>query len=128
MKQPYLGFLVLGLLAGCESTSEFAYKLYPGQELPDTELVTLSFGDNGINEVLINGIMVQRSEYGTVKLLPGECTVLIPRVDIEVSAEFEKGHHYLLQWGLTKDSYGQPTHRWIEDTGLGTFVGTVTQR
>lgn len=128
MKQVKYGILTLGLLAGCETTSEFVYKLYPGPELPDTELVTLSFGDNGIDRVLINGVVAQRSEYGTIKLLPGECEIFFPRVDVQVSAELEKGHHYVLQWGLARDSYGQPTHQWIEDARFGTFVGEVKQQ
>ena len=34
----------LGLLWGCASTDDIVYKLYPGIEQPDTEIVTLQLG------------------------------------------------------------------------------------
>lgn len=49
----------LGVLWVCTSTDDIVYKLYPGLERPDTEIVTLKLGS--ASEVIIDGLKVDRA-------------------------------------------------------------------
>ena len=48
-----------GRLRGCARTDDIVYKLYPGPERPDTEIVTLQLGS--ASEVIIDGLKVDRA-------------------------------------------------------------------
>lgn len=124
----------LGLLWSCASTKDIVYKLYPGPERPDTELVTLYLGD--ATEVVIDGMKVSQSDYGTVKLLPGPheiqwkswfgVSVLIEPSgyairESEDTVEFKAGQAYILKADRTT-GYGYRTFLWIEDVGSGKVI------
>ena len=124
----------LGLLWGCASTDDIVYKLYPGIERPDTEIVTLQLGS--ASEAIIDGMKVDRSNYGTVTLLPGPheirwntwfgVSVLVDSSgfatrESEQVVELKAGHTYILKADRTYGR-GYRTYLWIEDTSSGEVI------
>ena len=112
----------LGLLWSCASTNDIVYKLYPGPERPDTELVTLHLGD--ADEVVIDGMKVARSDYGSLKLLPGYHYIhwksWVHMDESEHTVELEVGHAYILKVRIT--FVGSGTFLWIEDVDNGKVI------
>ena len=124
----------LGLLCGCTSTDHIVYKLYPGAERPDTEIVTLRLGS--ASEVIIDGRKVDRSDYGTVTLLPGPhkirwdtwfgVSVLVEPSGFATrtaghGVELKAGHAYVLKADRTT-GHGYRTYLWIEDADSGEVI------
>jgi hypothetical protein len=124
----------LGLLWSCASTDDIVYKLYPGPERPDTEIVTLRLGS--ASELIIDGMKVDRSDYGSVTLLPGPheirwstwfgVSVLVDPSgfatrESEQVVVLKTGHTYILKADRTH-GHGYRTYLWIEDTSSGEVI------
>jgi hypothetical protein len=50
------------------------YKFYPGNELPESEIVTIDLTDTG--HVVIDGFNIDKSDYQNVQILPGRHELL----------------------------------------------------
>lgn len=125
---------MLGLLWSCASTDDIVYKLYPGPERPATEIVTLKLGN--ASEVIIDGMKVDRSDYGSVTLLPGRhlirwntwfgVSVLVEPSGFATrtaghGVELKAGHVYILKADRTT-GHGYRTYLWIEDADSGEVI------
>ena len=123
------------VITSCGLTNHYVYKLYPGPELPDSEVVTLVFG-SGIHEVTIDGMKVKRSDYQTIKLQPGEhiihweatflVSVLIDADGVAHDATtntvlMKAGHTYTLHKDRTT-GHGYETYLWMTDETTGQIV------
>ncbi len=132
------GVIALITLGGCSTNNDFVYKLYPGPELPDSELATLRFGGQ-VFEARIDGLNVMRRDYGAIKVAPGRHTIsygaefgvsvmvnpaMHDAIAADTTIELEPGRSYILQGGRT---YGQgyTMYLWIEDAETGDVVGGV---
>lgn len=124
----------LGLLWACASTDHIVYKLYPGPELPDTEIVTLHLGD--ATEAIVDGFAVRHGDYGMVKLLPGTHEIqwkawFAVSVLVDASGfatrksghivELQPGHAYILKADRTTGR-GYQTYLWIADVDSGEVI------
>ena len=123
-------------LAACGSTrSQHVYKLYPGPELPDSDVATMIFGD-GVFAVEIDGLKVSSSDYGTIKLSPGEhsirwgATFLVSvmvnssgfdHAETENVTDLVAGHTYIIQSDRTT-GHSYRMYLWIEDAETGEAV------
>jgi hypothetical protein len=129
-------------LSSCGSHhSQHVYKLYPGPELPDSDVATLVFGE-GVYAVEIDGLKVSSSDYGEIKLTPGEhhirwgATFLISvmvnasgfdRIETGNDANLVAGHTYTIHADRTT-GYGYRMYLWVEDTETGEVIaGTKIQ-
>lgn len=134
-----LAILVMGFaatLSACASTGSHTYKLYPGPSLPASELASVEFGSR-ITNVAIDGLAVDRSEYGTVLLLPGEHSIEFINyngsVYLHYVALLERGHTYQLVgtdvWPFCCPDdvsvSGQKVSAWIKDADSGEVVGEI---
>lgn len=138
MSRRGFSLILLGLVAGCGTTATgHVYKLYPGPQLPDAELATVSFGSReifnypmNVERVLIDGVTADRTQFGKVKVLPGNHEIVFPSQSgsrvIHVSVTLEPGHNYVLMgWGGPVRVSGQWVNRWIQDAETGDIVGEV---
>lgn len=66
--------LSAAVLAACATGTNHVYKLYPGPERPAAELATLVFDDR-VYHATIDGLYVERWDYGSVQVLPGTHTI-----------------------------------------------------
>ena len=125
---------MLGLHWSCASTDDIVYKLYPGPERPATEIVTLKLGN--ASEVIIDGMKVDRSDYGSVTLLPGRHLIrwntwfgvseLVEPSGLATrtagnGVEQKAGHAYVLKADRTT-GHGYRTYLWIEDADSGEVI------
>jgi len=130
---------IIVLVSACGSyRSDHVYKLYPGPELPDSDVATLKFG-NGVYVVEIDGLRVSATDYGEVKLLSGvhtirwEATFMVSvmvnssgfdRAEIDNVAILSAGHTYTLEADRTT-GHGYRMYLWIEDAKTGEVVAGV---
>lgn len=132
------GVIALITLGGCATSSDFVYKLYPGPELPDSELATLRFGGD-VHEARIDGLNVTRWDYGAIKVAPGRHTIsygaefgvsvmvnsaMHDAIATSTTIELESGRSYILQAGRTY-GHGYTMYLWIEDAETGNVVRGV---
>jgi len=131
--------VIVVLVSACGSyRSEYVYKLYPGPELPDSDVATLKFG-GGVYAVEIDGLKVTSADYGSVKLLPGVHTIRwesmfivsvmvnasgFDRAEADKAAILSAGHTYTLEADRTT-GHGYRMYLWIEDTETGEAVAGV---
>lgn len=127
---------VLISLSACGSHhSQHVYKLYPGPDLPDSDVATLVFGE-GVYAVEIDGLKVSSSDYGEIKLTPGEhyirwgATFLVSvmvnasgfdRAETDNVTNLLAGHTYTIQADRTT-GHGYRMYLWIEDALTGEVV------
>ncbi len=129
------GVIALITLGGCSTTSDFVYKLYPGPALPDSELATLRFGDR-VSEARIDGLSVNRWDYGAIKVAPGGHTIsygaefgvsvmvnpaMQDAIATSTTIELKSGRSYILQ-GARTYGHGYTMYLWIEDAETGDVV------
>lgn len=130
---------IIVLMSACGSyRSDHVYKLYPGPELPDSDVATLKFG-NLVYVVEIDGLRVSAADYGAVKLLPGvhsiqwEATFVVSvmvnasgfdRAEVDNVALLSAGHKYILEADRTT-GHGYRMYLWIEDAETGEVVAGV---
>ena len=69
---PLLSVLLVVSCAG----EEFTYKLYPGPRRSGADLAIIGFGESA-SSIRIEGMLVDRGDYGRVELFPGSYTVSI---------------------------------------------------
>ena len=135
----FLAAVIVAIVSACGSyRSDHVYKLYPGQELPDSDVATLKFG-NGVYIVEIDDLRVSAADYGAVKLLPGvhtirwEATFMVSvmvnasgfdRAELENGALLSAGHTYILEADRTT-GHGYRMYLWIEDAKTGEVVAGV---
>ena len=123
------------LLAGCATTNDYVYKLYPGPELDDSELAIVRL-DGGVHEMKIDGLGFNWADYASAKVLPGEheidFTALFP-ISVLINSSgwdaaggsglaiLEAGHTYSAQSDRTI-GHGYQLFVWIEDIDTGQVV------
>jgi hypothetical protein len=122
-------------ITSCGLTNHYVYKLYPGPVQPDSEVSTLQFG-SGVNEVTIDGMKVNRSDYQVIKLQPGEHVmhwgttfldgVLINADGYDYDAttntvQLKAGHTYTLHKDRTT-GHGYEMYLWMTDETTGEIV------
>jgi hypothetical protein len=105
------------LIVGCTTTrSSYEYKLYPGPELPDSELAILAFEWPG-GRLYIDGLSASSHDYGIIKLQPGAHHFYwkYPGRDgvLNEVAELRKGVTYIA--GSSFEVWGDRAFFWIED-------------
>lgn len=126
------------ILTACAATGNYTYKLYPGPELPDSELATVTFGSR-LEHVFFDGLSVHRSDYGDIRVRPGEHAIIFDALwgarDIHVTVDLEKGRRYLL---LQTDVWpfccpepavvsGEKVWAWIQEEDTGVVIGELVQ-
>ncbi len=132
-----VGLLLLASCVACTSTGAgHTYKLYPGPSRPAEELATLRFGD-GVHSLRVDGLNVERSDYESIDLLPGEheiawgsqflVSVLVnptgrDEASARVTAELLADHTYTVHGDRTTGP-GYQMYLWIEDTATGEVIG-----
>lgn len=129
------------MLVSCATTSSQVYKLYPGKIRPDSELVTLKFGDE-VRELVIDGMKVRRSDYGERKIIPGRHEIswgaeFMVSVMVNASGwaetsttkvvDLEAGHSYAINADRTT-GHGYQMYVWIEDAETGEVVAGVRKQ
>jgi hypothetical protein len=122
-------------ISSCGLNNHYVYKLYPGPVRPDSEVVTLQFG-SGINEVTIDGMKVNRSDYQVIKLQSGEHvmrwgTTFLDSVLIDAdgydydattnTVQLKAGHTYTLHKDRTT-GHGYEMYLWMTDETTGEIV------
>ena len=138
MKPIYALIAVLGLLlSGCSEKGESVYRTWVGPDRPNMAIVTLHLGDK-VKDVTIRDRVLERSEYGTILLVPGQYTlyerdganiavtirpVLVNTEQARARGELILGHTYTLHAGKSKESGERAL--WIEDARSGdVFIDT----
>jgi hypothetical protein len=127
------------LLSACGGYhSQYVYKLYPGPELPDSDVATLKFG-NGVHAVEIDGLKVSSTDYGAIKLVPGVHSIrweamFLVSVMVNASgfdsaetnkiASLSAGHTYTIEADRTT-GHGYRMYLWIENVETGEVVAGV---
>lgn len=128
--------LVAAAHAGCSRGGDKVYRGYLGPERPMMAVVTLHLGP-GVRSVTLRERELDRSEYGTIVLAPGEYTIreaddasIVFRIQKNVidegrarsSGKLIIGHTYTLRAGKGDDG---DRALWIEDARSGeVFVDT----
>jgi len=122
------------LLAGCATTNDYVYKLYPGPELDDSELAIVRL--DGVYQMKIDGMSFHWGDYATAKVLPGEheidftamfgVSVLVNSSGWDAAGTtavttLEAGHTYSAQSDRTT-GYGYQMFVWLEDVDTGDIV------
>ena len=138
MKPKYALIAVLGLLlSGCSEKGESVYRTWVGPDRPNMAIVTLHLGDK-VRDVTIRDRVLERSEYGTILLVPGQYTLyerdganiaitirpaLVNTEQARARGELILGHTYTLHAGKSKESGERAL--WIEDARSGdVFIDT----
>lgn len=127
--------ILLLLVTSCSYSNQHVYKLYPGPERPDSDVVTLQFGP-GVFEVIIDGMKVSRADYQQIKLIQGEhqinwgaeyfISVLIDADGFDQATTAHKalliaGHTYTLNRDRTTGP-GYEMYLWMTDDTTGKVV------
>jgi len=117
-----------------DDEGHYVYKLYPGKELPESQLVTVKLSDAYYAQ--FDGFLVDRADYQDVLLLPGEHEISWGKwfaVSVMVDANMfaEGGHTALveLRAGHTYELHADRTHGhgyqkyfWITDAASGEVI------
>jgi hypothetical protein len=130
--------VIIGMLASCAISSDQVYKLYSGNTRPDAEIATLKFGAL-VHEIVIDGMKVERTDYGTIKLDAGFhkiewgadfiVSVLVnssgfDKAETSEIVELKAGHIYTINADRTT-GHGYRMFLWITDDVSGeTVAGT----
>lgn len=130
----FSAFIVLIFLSGCATHDGMAYKLYPGQVKPKSEVATLELFN--ASSAVIDGLHVSHGDYAKVHLLPGRhhvewtsdhvVSVLIEssgfaQQESQNDVLFEAGHIYRLRSDRTTGP-GYSIYHWIEDITTDSVV------
>lgn len=123
------------LLAGCATTNDYVYKLYPGPVLDDSELATIRL-DDGVYQMKIDGLTFHWADYATAKVKPGQheidftamfgVSVLVNSSGWDAAGtsgivDLEAGRTYSARSDRTT-GYGYQMFVWIEDVDTGEVV------
>jgi len=135
----YISLLAVAFLSGCyvgpdapilsylSDSETHIYKLYPGSELPESEIVKIDLTD--AYYTVIDGFNVGRSDYQQVYILPGKHEILWGKwfafsVMVEPSmwgkgegsavVDLKAGHTYELYADRTY-GHGYKLYFWIQD-------------
>jgi hypothetical protein len=130
--------MMFGMVASCALSSDQVYKLYSGNVRPNSEIATLRFGAQ-VHEIIIDGMKVNRTDYGLVKIDAGPheirwdadfiVSVLVnpsgyDKTETAVTVELEAGHTYTVNADRTT-GHGYGMYLWITDDNSGeTVAGT----
>jgi len=129
-----VALLFLFLLVSCaqNGASAYAYKSYPGDVLPDSEIATLAFGER-VDEFFVDEVKVKRTDYGLVKLKPGvhqiswkylfAISALVnstgrDEIEATTSIKLQAGHTYTVNADRTI-GHGYRMMLWISDETSG---------
>jgi len=126
--------IAVAIVSASCSTPQYAYKMYGGQQRPQSELSVIELHD--AVGVMIGNRKVAHSNYSSIQLLPGtypvywEClygvSVMIEPSGFATGArsadvELRAGHTYSLHCDRTT-GYGYQTYQWITDDTEGRIV------
>lgn len=134
-----IALLSLLILVSCaqNKATTHTYKSYSGKPLPDSEIATLTFGER-VEEFFVDGVKVERTDYGFVKLKPGiyeirwkyrfAVSALVnstgwDEIEATTSLYLQAGHAYTVNANRTI-GHGYHMILWISDETSGQQVFT----
>jgi hypothetical protein len=88
------------------------YKFYPGNELPESEIVTIDLTHAA--HVVIDGFNISGADYQQVQILPGWHELLWGKDQGRTVVDLAAGHTYELRWDRAHGR-GQKVYFWIQD-------------
>jgi hypothetical protein len=139
MRTLYTAIFLTGLLllSACAEKGDGVYRSSVGPDRSNMAIVTLHLGDD-VRDLTIRERTLQRSEYGTLLLVPGQFTLyerdgasivitirpmLVNAEQARANSELILGHAYVLHAGKSKESGKRAL--WIEDARSGdVFIDT----
>jgi len=134
-KNRLLIFLSIAVIAACAEKGTNVYRTWVGPERSNMAIVTLHLGPD-VKDVTIRDRELPRSDYGTIRLVPGKYTVhekddakigftirpiLVDATRAHAQGELILGHTYTLHAGKSDGERAL----WIEDARSGEiFIDT----
>lgn len=127
--------IVVSAIHGCAYQAGTSYKLYPGPQRSQSDLTRLTFGTN-VRSFEVNGLRVNRNDYASVDLEPGQYTVS-SRNGLNWWPEVSSGRHvsgpvltvnlragveYLVDGAMTDWPSERANFLWIEDHDSGVIL------
>lgn len=130
-------FLSVAVIASCAEKGTNVYRTWVGPERSEMAVVTLHLGTD-VKDVTIRERELPRSEYGTLRLVPGKYTlhekddinigftirpILVDAARARAHGELILGHTYTLHAGKSDETKERAL--WIEDARSGeVFIDT----